>query len=270
MEGKKYLNEELFLTPLYKKIEIDKEDSYLELFPYNNFKLELYCPICKYRRIFTFINYSSIMAIGNNRIPYLSSENIKGVIEKNKFFHFSGEDEKSHDLRIYFRSIDENHIEKIGQYPSIYDMNQEINDKKFLKMLDEEYIDYYKTACSLYSFNTCIGAMTYLRRIFEKILIDTFEENKDNLKMTLDEYQLLRMEDKVKNLKEYLPSIMYESGFNKIYSKISDGIHNLTEEECSNIFIVLKNGIEEILQSKMEQKEKRERQKKLGTLLSKI
>lgn len=168
------------------------------------------------------------------------------------------------------RVIDEKNIEKIGQYPSIYDFDQGINDKKFLDQLDEEYRDYYKAACSLYSFDKCIGAVTYLRRIFEKLLIDTFNENKDVLKIDIEEFNKLRMKDKIDKLKEYLPPIMQENGFNKIYTKISNGVHNLNEEECFNIFNTLKSGIEEILQSNLEQKEKNKRRENLKTLLTNL
>ena len=78
------------------------------------------------------------------------------------------------------------------------------------------------------------------------------------------------MEDKVKKLKKYLPLVMFNQGFNQIYIKISDGIHNLSEEDCSNMFIVLKDAIEEILIEKMEKSEKAKRQKKLTEELSKI
>ena len=187
-----------------------------------------------------------------------------------EFFSFTAQDENEHSLKIVIRKIDNSMIEKIGQYPSVYDLNEEINNKSFLKLLDDEYRNYYKTACSLYSFNSCIGAMTYLRRIFEKLLIDAFNENRDEIKIEFNNFKKLRMEEKIETLKKYLPDIMYENGFNKIYSNISDGIHNLTEEECSTMFVLLKSGIEEILMSKLEKKEKNERRKKMGVLLNKL
>ena len=78
------------------------------------------------------------------------------------------------------------------------------------------------------------------------------------------------MEDKIKILKPYLPSIMFNQGFNTIYTKISDGVHNLTEEECSNMFLVLKMGIEEILTKKMEMDEEKNRIKDLEKQLQNI
>lgn len=56
MKIKKYLNEEFILTPLYKKCEFDPKDNAIEFAPVEDYKLELYCPICKNRRIFKFRN----------------------------------------------------------------------------------------------------------------------------------------------------------------------------------------------------------------------
>ena len=115
--------------------------------------------------------------------------------------------------------IDDETIMKIGQIPSIYDLNENINNKNFLKVLGKEYANYYKSACSLYSFSTYIGALIYLRRIFEKLLIDTFDENKSQITLTFDEFKKQRMEDKIGILKPYLPSIMFEAMLTAACSK---------------------------------------------------
>lgn len=166
--------------------------------------------------------------------------------------------------------IDDDTIMKIGQIPSIYDLNENINNKKFLNALEKEYSDHYKKACSLYSFSTYIGALIYLRRIFEKLLIDVFNDNEDKLEMSFDEFKKERMEDKIKILKPYLPSIMFSQGFNTIYTKISDGIHNLNEDECSKMFLALKMGIEEILTEKIEMNEKNKRIQQLTNELQNL
>lgn len=68
----------------------------------------------------------------------------------------------------------------------------------------------------------------------------------------------------------YLPDIMQEQGFNNIYTKISDGIHNLTEDECLSIFPVLKEGIEEILIERLEKQNKEKRRKEISNKLSNL
>ena len=72
------------------------------------------------------------------------------------------------------------------------------------------------------------------------------------------------MEEKVQILKPYLPKVLYEQGFNNVYVKISDGVHNLSEDECQVIFSVLKDAIEEILIEKIQLKEKAERISKIS------
>ncbi len=262
-----FINENLFKLPLYKKIEVDNTILNYKFFPYANLKMELYCNECKKRRIYTFMNSRHAFI---NMAPSSSSNDVKNEFQKLDFFRLIAQADCGHHLVADFRIIDENHIEKIGQYPSIYDLNEEINNKQFLKLLNKEYESYYKTACSLFSFNSCIGALTYLRRIFEKLLIDVFNDNKDKISIKLDEYQKMRMEDKIKAIKVYLPDIMQEQGFNNIYTKISDGIHNLTEEDCLSIFPVLKEGIEEILIERLEKQNKEKRRKEISNKLSNL
>ena len=146
-------------------------------------------------------------------------------------------------------------------------MNEQINNKAFLNELVEEYKDYYRKACSLNSFNSNIGAMTYLRRIFEKLLIDGFLENFSE--EDFEAFQKKRMEDKVDYLKEHLPKLLFEQGFNSLYSLISDGVHNLSEEECEQNFSTLKLAIEEILIEKIQTKETTERLSRIKRQLQK-
>ncbi len=63
---------------------------------------------------------------------------------------------------------------------------------------------------------------------------------------------------------------MQEQGFNKIYTKISDGIYNLTEEECFNIFPILKDEIEEILINRLEEQDKEKRREEISTKLNNL
>lgn len=255
-----FINEKLVLYPLYKKINIADSIWTRNILPCKDFRLELYCNKCKKRRIFSFED--SKYCSGSWEFGQL---NFLGMVQKYNidYFNITAISDCGHELIMTFKTMD-NTVIKVGQYPSIYDMNENINNKKFLKQLDNEYEDYYKKACSLYSFDSCIGALTYLRRIFEKLLLETFRENETKIDIEFEIFKKERMEEKIKILRKYLPDIMQEQGFNQIYIKISDGIHNLNEEECANIFDALKFGIEEILTEKMEYKEKLERKKEIA------
>lgn len=273
-EYNNFITEELILLPLYKKIK-NFPKSILEMFPIENLKLELYCNKCKCKRIYTFatigLDYYTIET-GPSFVSNQSNVSIgyEKMMKENQYFYFIAKADCGHNLIILFKIIDENTIIKVGQSPSIYDMNEEINNKSFLKELGEEYTNYYKTACSLNSFNSNIGAMTYLRRIFEKLLVDCFEANQAELGITKDDFTKLKMENKLDKLKKFLPQIIFENGYNQLYSKISDGIHNLSEDECNHLFIPLRMAIEEILIEKLELKEKKSRQEKLGRELQNI
>lgn len=270
-EYNKFITEKLILTPLYKKIK-DMPKSVLISFPIDNKKIELYCNQCRKRRIYTFATIGMDYYMIESG-PHFANDTEIGyskLIKDNEYFYFIAKADCGHNLIILFKIIDENTIIKVGQSPSIYDMNEEINNKSFLKELGEEYASYYKTACSLNSFNNNIGAMTYLRRIFEKILLDCFISNKSNIEIEQEEFLKLRMDEKLSKLKSFLPSIIFDNGYNKIYTKVSDGIHNLSEEECEHLFLPLRMAIEEILIEKIELKNKKIRQEKLGKELQNI
>lgn len=266
-----FITEEMILGSLYSKIKIDKNLKTYKFFPLDDVRVECYCKECNKRRIFAFEN--SKIAFDSLLCCSLGSGDDNSIYHKLSdidFFSLCAQADCNHKMIILFMKVDRETIMKVGQFPSIYDLDENINNKKFLKVLGKEYADYYKRACSLYSFSTYIGALVYLRRIFEKLLLDVFNTYSAELKIDLEDFQRERMEDKIKTLKSYLPSIMFEQGFNKIYTKISNGIHNLSEEECSKMFLVLKMGIEEILTEKMESEEKDKRIKELSKELEGI
>ena len=258
-----FFNEAVMLYPLYKKMQVDGEAKTCDIFPYNDYRLELFCPLCKKRRIFCFQN-SSFVNIYWDHKGTQCCEKVKEFLFKTDYFSIRAQADCKHNLLVIFKKISDTTIMKVGQYPSIYELNEEINNKSFIKMLGDEYAGYYKNACSLYSFNTCIGAIIYLRRIFEKILFDTYSEHQEKIDISLDDFKKLRMEEKLKATQKYLPDILFEQGFNVIYIKISDGVHNLSEDECQQIFPILKNAIEEILIDKLEMKEKQKRRSELS------
>lgn len=274
-----FITEEMLLQPLYKKIKVDKNIKTYNFLPYNDVRVECYCKECNARRIFAFedskLALQSLIASctpgslnsGSTTVPKDTIENALSEID---FFTFCAIADCKHRMIIHFMKIDDETIMKIGQIPSIYDLNENINNKPFLKMLGKEYAEYYKSACSLYSYSTYIGGLIYLRRIFEKLLIDVFNENVNEIKMDFADFKKQRMEEKINILKSYLPSIMFAQGFNTIYTKISDGVHNLTEDECSKMFLVLKMGIEEILIEKIETEAKNKRLQELSKELQNV
>lgn len=270
----KFITEEMLVSPLYKKIKINKNMKAFEFFPMGDVRIECYCNECKKRRIYSFVESDIAINSAMRGVAPGSHEDIKNSmeyeLERMDFFTLHAEADCKHKMIILFRKVDNATIMKVGQFPSIYDLNENINDKDFIKILGDEYSDYYKKACSLYSFNTNIGAMVYLRRIYEKLLLDTFINNESDLGITIDEFKMKKIDEKTKFLKDYLPSLMFSQGFNIIYKKISDGIHNLDENECFKMFPILKMGIEEILIERLEKEQKSKRIQELSKELQKV
>ena len=76
------------------------------------------------------------------------------------------------------------------------------------------------------------------------------------------------MDEKIDLLKEYIPDFLGENSY--IYSILSKGIHELDEEECLEIFDILKTGIEIILEEKIEKINKEKRKKFIEKELNKV
>ena len=115
-----------------------------------------------------------------------------------------------------------------------------------------------------------IFANGYNQVYSQKLLLDCFEQNKSKLHVTKEDFMKLRMEDKLNELRNFLPKIIFANGYNQVYSKVSNGIHNLSEDECNNLFIPLRMAIEEILIEKLELRERKIRQDNLGKKLQNI
>lgn len=78
---------------------------------------------------------------------------------------------------------------------------------------------------------------------------------------------ILKFDKKIETLKDYLPEALVKN--KAIYGIVSKGIHELSEEECLDMFQPLLIGIELILDEVLAQKEKEKREKELQSFISK-
>lgn len=76
-----------------------------------------------------------------------------------------------------------------------------------------------------------------------------------------------KFDKKIETLKDYLPEALVKN--KAIYGIVSKGIHELSEEECLDMFQPLLIGIELILDEVLAQKEKEKREKELQSFISK-
>lgn len=157
---------------------------------------------------------------------------------------------KPDDILYFFVGTNDDYFWKVGQSPSLADLSLGEISKKYAKHMDRDDMQEFKKAIGLAAHGVGAGSFVYLRRIFEKLIDEAYQTNNESLKIVADDFHKQRMDDKVETLKEYLPSQLV--GMKRIYSILSDGVHNLTEDECLALFPALKLSIELIIEQKIE------------------
>ena len=151
-------------------------------------------------------------------------------------------------------------IFKVGQYPSLADiMNDEV--KGYRKFMSDELASEFHKAIGLAAHGVGVGSFVYLRRVFENLIYNRFEESKEKENWDSDEFNLLRMDDKIKFLKDHIPEYLVQN--RKIYSILSSGIHTLTEQECLRYFDILKHSIVMILDDDKKTREAKDQRETL-------
>lgn len=146
-----------------------------------------------------------------------------------------------------------NFFVKFGQFPSAADF-QIPQAGKYRKVLGEEQYKEMTRGLGLIAYGVGIGSFVYLRRIFENLIEEAHVLAQREDGFLEDTYKKARMDEKIEILRNHLPDFLVE---NKVlYSILSKGIHELSENECLQYFETVKIGIEEILDEKIIRKER--------------
>jgi hypothetical protein len=140
--------------------------------------------------------------------------------------------------------------------------------RKYENVLDEKYLKEFKRAIGLASHGIGVGSFVYLRRIFEKLIFQTFQDNQKEISESIGEFKTKRMEDKIDVLQNFLSSQLIK--MKSIYGILSKGIHELEDAECLTYFNPLKLSIELILDQKIEEKKKSDRDKLVDQQIQEI
>ena len=145
-------------------------------------------------------------------------------------------------------------VKKVGQYPSLADIaNDEV--RQYRSVMEKEDAREFHMAIGLAAHGIGIGSFVYLRRIFERLVAGRYEAFKDEEGWQDEDFNGLRMHEKVKFLRDHLPSFMVENA--NIFGILSHGIHELDEQACLKAFGMLKRSITHILDEDKREKEKR-------------
>lgn len=259
------LNSILNDTSLYTKLEITENNiSFWERVLRNNLniKIDAYCTYCEKET--TYVISSPIISghVPGSSTTFESELNLLQGFHSLEFKCLNAESD-SHKYNFSF-FVQGNTVRKTGQYPSLADL-QFPQLKKYKTLLKDDYKNLTK-AVGLYANNIGIGSFVYLRRIFENLIMEKRDEAFQQKEIEREKFDKAKMDEKVLSLKDYLPDYIVKN--RKLYSILSKGVHELTEEDCLRHFTPIRISIEMILDYKLEEIQRANKAKHMGDSLS--
>lgn len=257
---------------LYHAVDygFEADEAVLRVVAFNG-TLDLYCGECGRDTVFISETADSL----RRAVPYAagptgkSRPHINGGIKTTTFRCSLN---KHHEIYFLFL-VEKDHVmgilrlTKIGQYPSLADLTSG-QLKKYRNILSPSDFTEFNRSIGLAAHGIGIGSFVYLRRIFERLIEEAHQAATTDASWDENVYMKSRMEEKIKILSPFLPPFLSQNW--QIYSILSKGIHELSEQECAKYFDVVKGGIELILDQKIEEKERKEKAAALQSSIQKI
>lgn len=198
----------------------------------------------------------------NNRVKSF----IETYLDASRNFSVNAVCKQGHKFQSIFHITDNAELIKIGQYPSRMEFETYIKDyNKVLSKINNKELN---TAIGLATHGIGAGSFVYLRRVFERVIFDTFnKEFKDEESVTLEEFTLKKMEEKLKLIHEH-----FDDSINKkmLYEILSKGVHELSDNECKEYFDLLLSALIIILEKQLEKENKKERQEEINKTLNSL
>lgn len=255
----------LFKAPLYTTFALDDDlwdvrilYGYVEEVGADDTKFDAFCPFCKKDTTFKLRPIS---------IP--GGEPWAKIKERYAFDQLSVTCARhDHHVMRYWFLVRSMTIQKIGQSPSLADIaNDEMREKYRSVLRGDNWQELYK-AVGLAAHGEGIGSFVYLRRVFERLIKSRFDEFKAHEGWKDEEFQGLRMDEKVAFLKAHLPQYLVE--IRKIYSIFSKGIHELDNDACLEFFDVGKQSIIIVLEDDLKKQQELSVRKELAAAVAKF
>ena len=269
--------EDLFLkTPLYRSYAVTRPQAVnvmeIELF---DGAIRVHCCDCDDESIFR-TDREKKLSIGLKESFLISLDKFKHTPGEERFDYALSN--RTFDVEFYCTAIFEHRmyfhfvvyngrLTKVGQYPSFGDLHTK-GIGKYRKVLGKEKYGEFSRAVNLFSHDIGIGSFVYLRRIFEH-LIEEAHHDAEGCESWIDEdFATKRMDEKILSLKEFLPPFLVRN--RGIYSILSTGIHKLTDQECLDYFLKVKAGMELILDEKIAEQIRIQKEKEIQDQLGGI
>ncbi|MFO0754911.1 MAG: hypothetical protein U0359_00350 [Byssovorax sp.] len=242
-------------VPLYETFEIDEADwEQLANLKFYRGHIDAFCIDCGQDAVFRSTNtYSS-------NVP-------KDVLKDSIFgVPFSCARNSKHELFFLFR-VHKQVLSKIGQHPSLADLSH-VHLRKYRSALDKSTYSELARAVGLAAHGVGIGAFVYLRRIFERLIEEARCRASSMPGWDADEFAKCRVDEKISMLRHELPEALVTN--RSLYAILSKGVHELGEEDCLAAFPVVRLGIELILDSKLEEAERKRKLREAEKAISRL
>lgn len=243
--------------PLYKRFKLRSEHAewLTNLEDYRG-ALDIYCCECRSHTVFS-----------GSRFPPMRltrrAENQLVTVNRNFTLEFSCPRSSEHVAIFVFR-VNNGILEKIGQSPSISEIAAP-DLQVYRSILGDERLSELSRGIGLATHGVGAGALLYLRRIFESLIQETkikaMKEGHTNEVLE----KKAHMDEQILSLRGCLPDFLVEN--RSAYGIMSHGIHSLSEDECLNIFPLIRTSIELILDEILE---KNNKEKKISNARNEI
>lgn len=265
--------EELLVSKgLYDSVDITVDDlaeleKYLSKSEYTGNTIDCFCVHCVTNRVFEYADSEVHDSTGMVRINIFDDVNakarkpkkeeiFKSYLNRRYILTYRCTRNKEHAI-LFDLIVSDDKIIKIGQYPSVADLAiPEIS--KYKSILGKQYRE-FSTAVGLFAHGIGIGSFVYLRRIIENLVFDKYNQVADELELSKEDFKRLKFDIKIETLKDYLPKVLVTN--KNVYGIVSKGVHELSEEECREMFPYIKAGIELVLDDLLAEKERKEKEK---------
>ncbi len=173
-----------------------------------------------------------------------------------------------HYQHFWFQVVNQR-VAKVGQYPSLADLKLP-EYQKYRSLIPDKYYELISAVIQM-THGYGVGSFVYLRRVFEHLIElardRAIEQEKWNKKQIKEFFELNRIEDRILKLSNYLPDYLVRN--RKVYSILSIGIHELSEQECKDVFDAVLNGTITILEAEKTRQEQEAREKATEVALQK-
>jgi hypothetical protein len=230
------LTEFLFDAPLYKTFVIPKKEELNSRDP-----LRGYCPYCENWSLFTKVHrFSTHEWTVAMHVQTSRDIDLKCGVDATHLLRFN----------ILFRG---NVLWKIGQWPTFATIARgRLKDK--IRVLSHTDATELAKAVGLASHDAGIGAYVYVRRVFERVLWQSFNEfRKTHPEWTDEKFQSTPTDKRIELLRGELPDYLVQNA--KLYSILSLGMHELNEQQCLDFFDAAYEAVLYILEDKINKKE---------------